>query len=63
MRSAFRLILVITILGFQSGCAATHTNSTVSQQYTTQFGANWHEFWDSPIGKLLLFATTGRYPI
>ncbi len=69
MRSAIRLALVVTILGIQSGCASTRTSSTVSHnnqhshQYTTQFGANWHEFWESPIGKLLLFATTGRYPI
>ncbi|MET0027481.1 MAG: hypothetical protein ABW101_07575 [Candidatus Thiodiazotropha sp.] len=69
MLKAYRYALLAAVLGLSSGCATSPKSDTVihgdrhSDRYATQFGASWHEFWESPTGKLLLFAATGRYPL
>lgn len=69
MQNKFKNALIIITLVILSGCSTSPKSDSISDnnrhsnEYATKFGANWHEFWGSPIGKIFLFSMTGRYPL
>jgi uncharacterized protein YceK len=69
MKSMFRVMVILLLMIMMAGCASSPKNNfsgqnkSDSKEYETSFGRNWHEFWASPFGKLMLFGFTSRYPI
>jgi hypothetical protein len=69
MKRMIGMMVILLIMNIMTGCASSpknnysYQNKSDSKEYAKKFGATWNEFWSSPLGKMMLFGFTSRYPI